>query len=60
MLCVAAWFHPLNGHTVIEALEASRGAELLDRLIADDYRRGGVEVLTLDRKMTVLSDVQRL
>lgn len=51
---------PLNGHTVIEALEASRGAGLLDRLIVDDYARGGMEVLTLDRKMAVLSDVQRL
>lgn len=51
---------PLNGHTVVEALEASRGAGLLDRLIADDYARGGMEVLTLDRKMAVLSDVQRL
>ena len=51
---------PLNGHTVIEALEASRGAGLLDRLIADDYARSGTEVLTLDRKMAVLSGVQRL
>lgn len=51
---------PLNGRSVIEALETSRGAGLLDRLIADDYARGGMEVLTLDRKMAVLPDVRRL
>lgn len=51
---------PLNGRSVIEALETSRGAGLLDRLIADDYARGGMEVLTLDRKMAVLADVRRL
>ena len=51
---------PLNGRSVIEALETSAGAGLLDRLIADDYVRGGMEVLTLDRKMAVLPDVRRL
>lgn len=51
---------PLNGRSVVEALETSRGAGLLDRLIADDYARGGMEVLTLDRKMAVLADVRRL
>ena len=50
----------LNGRSVIEALETSRGAGLLDRLIADDYTRDGMEVLTLDRKMAVLADVRRL
>ena len=51
---------PVNGRSVIEALETSSGAGLLDRLIAEDYSRAGMEVLTLDRKMAVLSDVRRL
>ena len=51
---------PLNGRAVIEALEASGGPGLFDRLIADDYSRAGLEVLTLDRKMAALSDVRRL
>jgi hypothetical protein len=32
----------------------------LDRLIADDYGRSGMEILTLDRKMAALADVRRL
>ena len=51
---------PLNGGSVIEALKASGGAGLFDRLIADDYSRAGMEVLTLDRKMAVLPDVRHL
>ncbi len=51
---------PLNGTTVIEALEDSGGAGLLDRLIADDYRRAGLETLTLDRQMSSLPLVRRL
>ena len=50
----------MNGRSVIQALETSSGAGLLDRLIAEDYSRAGMEVLTLDRKMAVLSDVRRL
>ena len=46
---------PVNGHSVIEALETSSGAGLLDLLIADDYSRAGMEVLTLDRKMGIRS-----
>ena len=42
---------PLNGRTVLAALEASGGPGLFDRLIADDYHRAGLETLTLDRKM---------
>ena len=33
---------------------------LFDRLIADDYARAGVEVLTLDRKMAALPGVRTL
>ena len=45
---------PLNGRAVFEALQAVGGPGLFDRLIADEYARAGVEVLTLDRKMASL------
>ena len=32
----------------------------MDRLIADDYARTNLEVLTLDRKMAALPRVRRL
>lgn len=51
---------PINGASVIAALEAKGGAGLLDRLIADDYTQAGLQVLTLDRKMAGLRDVKRL
>lgn len=51
---------PLNGPAAIEALSASGGPGLFDRLIADDYSRAGLETLTLDRKMATLSNVRRL
>ena len=51
---------PLIGSDVIAALEVSDGPGLFDRLIAEDYTRAGLEVLTLDRKMAALPDVQRL
>jgi predicted nucleic acid-binding protein len=51
---------PLNGPGVYAALEAQSGCGLLDRLIADDYRRAGLITFTLDRKMAVLRDVRRL
>ena len=51
---------PLNGRSVIEALNTSGGPGLFDRLIAADYSRAGLEVLTLDRRMAALSDVRRL
>ena len=40
---------PLRGAAALNALQASPGAGLLDRLITDDYARSGLEVLTLDR-----------
>ena len=40
---------PLNGPAVIEALSAAGTPGLLDRLIADEYSRAGMETLTLDR-----------
>ncbi|WP_025321396.1 PIN domain-containing protein [Deferrisoma camini] len=51
---------PLNGNGVIAALEGPSGCGLVDRLIADDYRRAGLVTLTLDRKMAALCDVRRL
>ena len=51
---------PLNGSTVIEALTATGVPGLFDRLITDDYTRAGLEVLTLDRKMATLSNVESL
>lgn len=51
---------PLNGLTVIEALEATGGPGLFDRLIADDYSRAGLDTLTLDRRMASLDGVSRL
>ena len=51
---------PLNGRAVIEALEASESPGLFDRLIADDYRRAGLETLTLDRRMSDLPQSRRL
>ena len=51
---------PLNGLSVIEALQASGGPGLFDRLIADDYSRAGLDTLTLDRRMASLNGVSRL
>ncbi len=50
---------PLNGGTALAAIEARRGAGLLDGLIADDYVRAGLAVPTLDRKMSTLPGVRR-
>ena len=51
---------PLNGTSVIAALEAQGGPGLFDRLISDDYSREGLQVPTLDRKMASLAEVRRL
>lgn len=51
---------PLNGAGVFAALEADTGCGLLDRLIADDYRKAELVALTLDRKMGALSQARRL
>ena len=51
---------PLNGQAVIEALSAAGGPGLFDRLIANDYSRSGLEVLTLDRKMGSLPGARTL
>lgn len=51
---------PLNGRAAMDALAASGGPGLFDRLITDDYSRAGVEVLTLDRRMASLPGARRL
>ena len=51
---------PLNGKAVLAALEDLGGAGLFDRLIADEYSRRGLWVLTLDNRMAELPDVLRL
>ena len=51
---------PLNGEAVIEAIESRGGPGLYDRLITDDYRRAGLETLTLDRRMSRLPDARLL
>ncbi len=51
---------PLGGEAVMAALGQSGGAGLLDRLIAADYSRSGLRVLTLNRKMAGLPDARLL
>ena len=51
---------PLNGQGVLEALSATGGLGLFDRLIADDYSHAGLETLTLDRQMASLPTTQLL
>ena len=51
---------PLNGPDVLAILSESGQPGLFDRLIADGYRRAGLEVLTLDRRMARLLQVRRL
>jgi len=51
---------PLNGQAVLVALEARGEPGLLDRLIANDYARSGLESLTLDRRMASLTGVRLL
>lgn len=51
---------PLNGGSVIAALEASGGAWLIDQLIANEYSRAGHSVLTLDKRMAALPSARSL
>ncbi len=50
---------PLNGNSVLTAIEAPERPGLLDRLITGDYLRADLEVLTLDRKMATLPGARR-
>ena len=48
---------PLNGQPVLAILESVSGAGLVDRLIAQDYAKGGVRILTNDKRMAKLTGV---
>ena len=48
---------PRNGPSVLAALEASEPPDLPDRLLVDEYREGGLEVLTADRETASLPGV---
>ena len=49
---------PLSGQPVLNALQETGGAGLIDRLIAEDYSRTVSETLTLDRRMAALPGVR--
>ena len=51
---------PLHGRSVLAAIADRAGAGLLDRLIADHYRREELVILTLDRRMSKLSATELL
>lgn len=51
---------PLNGTSVLDAIESTGGAGLVDRLIADDYTREDLDVITLDKAMASLPRVRIL
>ena len=51
---------PLHGRSVLTAIADRSGAGLLDRLIADHYRRAELVTLTLDRRMSALPDTELL
>ena len=51
---------PLNGRSVMIALQTTTSPGLFDRLIADEYSRAGLETLTLDQRMASLPRVRRL
>lgn len=51
---------PLSGRSVLDALTATGGPGLFDRLIAADYDSVGLEVLTLDHRMSRLPNSRLL
>lgn len=51
---------PLNGQSVVLALQTSGGPGIFDRLIADGYSHEHLETLTLDKQMARLPNVRRL
>ncbi|MCE2467806.1 MAG: hypothetical protein J4G06_07245 [Caldilineaceae bacterium] len=51
---------PLNGQSVVLALQTSGGLGIFDRLIADGYSYENLETLTLDRQMASHSNLRRL
>lgn len=51
---------PLNGQTVLDLILNTKGAGLVDRLIAQDYNAHGCRVLTNDKKMAKLPNSELL
>jgi predicted nucleic acid-binding protein len=51
---------PQNGQAIIAILAEQVGCGLLDRLIADEYRRADLLTITLDRKMASLPGARLL
>ena len=51
---------PLNGRAIIDLLESSSGASVIDRLITDDYSHQYLPVLTLDQRMASLKGARGL
>ena len=51
---------PLHGRSILAEIENHSGAGLLDRLIADHYRREELVTLTLDRRMSALPEAELL
>ena len=51
---------PMHGQAVLDALAATKGCSLLDRLIAGGYSAAELETLTLNRKMPALPRAKRL
>lgn len=55
----SGYVQPMNGPQALDVIKAaSKGCGLVDRLIADDYAPNTVHVLTMDRRMAKLPDVQ--
>ena len=51
---------PLNGRAIIDLLESSGGAGVIDRLIVEDYSHQDLPVLTLDQRMASLKGARGL
>ena len=52
---------PVHGAATLQVIaQAASGCGLMDRLIAHDYERSTLDVLTLDRKMARLPGAKRL
>ena len=52
---------PVHGAATLQVIaQAASGSVLMDRLIAHDYERSTLDVLTLDRKMARLPSAKRL
>ena len=51
---------PLNGRAIVDLLESSGGAGVMDRLIVDDYSHRELPVLTLDQRMSSIRGARGL